>query len=119
MPKKQVYRAETYKRWRMSSEDAASGMLIVQHEFPNEFDDKKDICIQRDHDRLRSENSERVHACIKKHTTTGDMGIARRDTGSPIWGLELFAKHPESATIVFNTDNVPNLIPHSRYEKRR
>lgn len=38
--------------------------------------------------------------------------------GYPVWSLELFAKHPDSKTLVFDTENTPGLIKGSRYERR-
>ena len=38
--------------------------------------------------------------------------------GYPVYTLELFAKHPTSRTLLYNTENAPNLIRGSRYEQR-
>ncbi len=46
------------------------------------------------------------------------VGSVHRGNGYPVWTLQLFAKHPESATVVYNTENAPNLIRGSRYAQR-
>jgi hypothetical protein len=46
------------------------------------------------------------------------LGTVHRGNGYPVWTLELFAKHPESETRVFDTTNAPNLIRGSRYARR-
>jgi hypothetical protein len=40
------------------------------------------------------------------------LGTVHRGNGYPVWTLELFSKHPESATQVFDTKNAPNLKGH-------
>ena len=46
------------------------------------------------------------------------LGTVHRGNGYPVWTLELFSKHPESGTAVFNTENAPNIIRGSRYAHR-
>ena len=38
-----------------------------------------------------------------------------RAQGYPVWSLEIFSKHPDSRTQVYDTENAPHLIPGSRY----
>lgn len=45
------------------------------------------------------------------------LGSVHRGNGYPVWTLELFAKHPETSTKVFNTENATNLIHGSRYAR--
>mgnify|MGYP000718113579 FL=1 len=35
------------------------------------------------------------------------LGTVNRSTSYPVWYLQLFAKHPNSETIVYNTENAP------------
>ncbi len=37
-----------------------------------------------------------------------------RGTGYPVWGLELFAKHPSTDTVVYTGQNAPNVLGSSR-----
>lgn len=46
------------------------------------------------------------------------LGTVNRSTGHPVWYLQLFAKNPSSKTVVYNTENAPNLIQGSRYINR-
>ena len=46
------------------------------------------------------------------------LGSVHRGNGYPVYTLQLFAKHPESVTVVYNTENAPNLIRGSRYAHR-
>lgn len=46
------------------------------------------------------------------------LGSVHRGNGYPVWSLALFAKHPDTKTEVFNTENAPNLIYGSRYARR-
>jgi hypothetical protein len=46
------------------------------------------------------------------------MGTVNRATGYVVWTLEIFAKHPQSTTAVYDTESAPNLIRGSRYEPR-
>ena len=46
------------------------------------------------------------------------LGTVHRGNGYPVWTLELFAKHSESETKVFDTENAPNLVRGSRYARR-
>jgi len=43
------------------------------------------------------------------------LGTVHRTTRQALWTLEIFAKHPESKTPVFNTANAPCLIQGSRH----
>ncbi len=42
------------------------------------------------------------------------MGTLNRSTGWPVWTLELFAKHPETDTLVYTGPNAPNVEPQRR-----
>jgi hypothetical protein len=43
------------------------------------------------------------------------MGSVHRGNGYPVWSLSLFAKHPESDTVVYTGANAPNVQPKRRY----
>ena len=45
------------------------------------------------------------------------MGTVNPDNGHTIWTIELFAKHPNSNTKVYDTKNAPNLIEGSRHTR--
>lgn len=45
------------------------------------------------------------------------MGTVHRGNGFPVYTLELFAKHPESDTVVYTGPNAPNILPGTRYAR--
>lgn len=44
------------------------------------------------------------------------LGTVNRGNGYPVYTLQLFAKHPDSQTKVFDTENAPHLIRGSRHK---
>lgn len=44
------------------------------------------------------------------------LGTVNRSNGYPVYTLQLFAKHAESSTEVFDTENAPHLIRGSRHK---
>lgn len=46
------------------------------------------------------------------------LGTVHRGNGYPVWTLQLFAKHPNTRTKVFSTENAPNVIGVSHYAHR-
>jgi hypothetical protein len=149
---KTVYRAELFRPSELGSLGKASCMLICQHQFPHAYDEVLDKLISFDHDKIMEQQYAHGSGCFKKHTGTGDMGLAgwarrtspekilkfvrdildadirvewtgfrilgtvHRGNGAPVWTLQLFAKHPKSKTLVYDTENAPNLIPGPRQE---
>ncbi len=45
-------------------------------------------------------------------------GTVNRSNGYPVYTYELFAKHPESDTVVYNEGKAPNVLPGPRYTRR-
>lgn len=45
------------------------------------------------------------------------LGSVNRGNGYPVYTLQLFAKHPDSQTEVFDTENAPHLIRSSRHKQ--
>ncbi len=43
------------------------------------------------------------------------LGTVNERNGHDVWELQLFAKHPKSKTVVYDTHNVPGLKPGSRH----
>lgn len=141
---KQVKAAAPYIPGHLGSFGKASGMLLCQHNFPNEYSDK-DRLLHEDSDRLRYQF---FSECLLRHTGHTDietagiehwlrgaeedevlefvkdalqaspsvnwtgcrvLGTVNHANGHVVWGLGLFAKHPESNTAVFTGADAPNV----------
>ncbi len=146
-----VFPAEPADMFRMGSLGNASYMLIRQHQFPDKYDERRDVHVHADHDHIIQQGYERAQACFKKHLKTGEGGLAEwvrrrspeeviafinefltphfgdrakaavwtgfrvsgtvhRGNGFPVWSIELFAKHPETKTKVYDGENAPNVL---------
>ncbi len=148
----EVYKAEPYRPNELGSFGKASCMLLRQFNFPNTYNLHMDLLIQIDHDRCMSLDYEHASQCFKKHTGTGEGGLAdwlkeasdeavieflkdilraepevkwtgyrimggvNRSNGYPVWTLNLFAKHPDSETVVYTGPSAPNVLPGPRYQ---
>lgn len=72
--KNRVLPARPYKPNNLGSMGNASGMLIRQYQFPNEYHDFEALVFS-DHDHCIHANYDRAIACIKKYTKTGELGL--------------------------------------------
>jgi hypothetical protein len=52
---------------------------------------------------------------IVKWTGFRVLGTVNRSNGYPVWTLQLFAKHPQSKTVVYDGQNAPNVACVSRH----
>jgi hypothetical protein len=50
-------------------------MLMVQHQFPNTYDETRDALTGADSDRISGWDYEHARRCCKEHTNSGDQGI--------------------------------------------
>ena len=73
--KLKVYLAEAYRYGAMGSLGNATYMLLRQWNFPNEYEQGKDIHVAADSDRLVSWNYKRTQECFEKHTLTRELGF--------------------------------------------
>jgi hypothetical protein len=67
--------ATRYRTGCMESLGNAMYALIRQHDFPFEYDEKKDAYTSADHDRCFQWDYAHAKRCFKEHTGTGDMGF--------------------------------------------
>jgi hypothetical protein len=71
----QVFRARKYLPSQMGSLGKASYMIIKQTNFPNKYDENEDLT-RMDSDRVFEQDYNHAQACVKKHTGSGELGLA-------------------------------------------
>lgn len=143
---RQVYPANPYIPGNLSSLGKANMMLLKQFQFPDYYEEGKDVFMRQDHDRCLVADYNHTERCFQDYTGaksnsytfefwvldandqellnflkdvlkadkkvnwTGYRVLGTCDgRGDAIWSLELFAKHPDSKTLVFSGQNAPNI----------
>lgn len=140
-----VYKAEPYRSRAMGSLGNASCMLLRQFNFPDTCSISLDKILTGDSDRLnrvqeylkehigqtkqisefwfRNSDDEAIMELLidlleadtkvawTGYRVMGSVGV----NGHDIWTFQLFAKHPQSDTVVYTGDVAPNVLPGRRW----